>query len=463
MTDTFYNEFLNDPDVIRAKNELLRLFAQFQKKLTGIVPPDPDLKISYLETISEFNRERGGNLFFNYLGSGMGSGPFVELADGSVKYDFISGIGVHHLGHGRPEVVRACLDAALSDVVMQGNLQQNTQSTKTAKLLLDAANKFGAGFEHCFFSTSGAMANENALKLIFQKRHPADRILAFAGCFAGRTLALAQITDKEAYRIGLPSTLSVDYVPFYDANRPAESCKAALDRLTGYLDRYPGRYACMMFELVQGEGGFYPGTREFFAPLMDLLQEHQTAIFIDEIQTFSRLPELFAYQYFGLDGYPDVVTVAKAAQVSATLFTGEYNPQPGLLSQTFTSATSALYACEAILKNLLSGDYFGPNGRIVRFHDRFVEKLESISKKYPDLIGGPYGIGAMVAFTAFGGDLDKVKRFLQALFYNGVLAFYAGHNPTRVRFLPPIGAITEADIDNVCELVERTLVEVAAK
>jgi acetylornithine/N-succinyldiaminopimelate aminotransferase len=172
------------------------------------------------------------------------------------------------------------------------------------------------------------------------------------------------------------------------------------------------------------------------------------------------LPELFAFQYLGLDDYPDVVTVAKAAQLSATLFTDEYNPQPGLLSQTFTSSASALYACEAVLKNLLAGDYFGPEGKIVRLHNCFVEKLESISKRNPGLISGPYGIGAMVAFTIFDGELDKVKPFLQALFDNGVLAFYAGENPTRVRFLPPVGAITEADIDNVCRIVERTLVEV---
>ena len=69
---------------------------------------------------------------------------------------------------------------------MQGNLQQNVETESLVRTLLDAANRKGAFFKHCFLTTSGAMANENALKLIFQKKSPASRILAFEGCFAGR-------------------------------------------------------------------------------------------------------------------------------------------------------------------------------------------------------------------------------------------------------------------------------------
>ena len=75
----------------------------------------------------------------------------VELADGSVKYDFISGIGVHHWGHSHPAMVEASLDAALRDTVMEGNLQQNVESVELVRSLLDAANAKGAKLKHCFF------------------------------------------------------------------------------------------------------------------------------------------------------------------------------------------------------------------------------------------------------------------------------------------------------------------------
>jgi len=177
---------------------MLEALADHQERITGVKPPDPALRTPYEQVLREFGRIRAGNLFYPYIGSGIGRGPLVELADGSVKYDFISGIGVHHWGHSHPVLVEAALDAALRDTVMQGNLQQNMESVELARTLLDAATASGAGLKHCFFSTSGAMANENALKIIFNKRAPADRLLALDGCFAGRTLGLSQVTDRPA-------------------------------------------------------------------------------------------------------------------------------------------------------------------------------------------------------------------------------------------------------------------------
>ena len=345
----------------------------------------------------------------------------------------------------------------MQDTVMQGNLQQNSESLEVAGLLLEGANRNGARLKHCFLSTSGAMANENAFKIIFQKKSPADRILAFEGCFAGRTLAMAQITDKPLYRDGLPSMLSVDYIPFFDPSRPAESIRISCEHLERHLERYPGKHAAMIFELILGEGGFYAGSRDFFAALMDILKRHSITVLVDEIQTFSRTTELFAFQHFGLDDFVDVVTVGKSAQVCATLFTEEYNPRPGLLSQTFISSTSELFAAKVIIRGLMEGDYFGRNGKIARFHDHFEKHLKGIAERHPGLVTGPYGIGAMIAFTPFDGDPEKVKRLIHALFNAGVISFYAGHDLSRVRFLIPIGAITFDDIDQVALIIEETL------
>jgi len=178
---------------------------------------------------------------------------------------------------------------------------------------------------------------------------------------------------------------------------------------------------------------------------------------VDEIQTFSRTTELFAYQYFGLDDYVDVVTIGKSAQVCATLFRDEFKPRPGLLSQTFTTSTSALFASEVIIRGLMEGDYFGPDGKIARLHEHFETRLKQIQDRLPGLIEGPFGIGAMIAFTPFGGDAEKVKGFIHALFDAGIISFYAGSDPSRVRFLLSVGAVSFDDIDAVCEILERTL------
>ncbi|MBI5569020.1 MAG: aminotransferase class III-fold pyridoxal phosphate-dependent enzyme [Desulfomonile tiedjei] len=462
MVDSLARQLFSDPRVARAKALMLEALKDHQGRISGVKPPDQALRAPYEEVLQEFGRIRAGNLFYPYIGSGIGRGPLVELADGSVKYDFISGIGVHHWGHSNPVLVEAALDAALRDTIMQGNLQQNLESTELARMLLDAARATGAGLKHCFFSTSGAMANENALKIIFNERAPADRLLAFDGCFAGRTLGLSQVTDRPAYRAGLPAMLAVDYVPFFDPEQPGESIRAAMNRVKSHLARYPGRYAAMIFELVLGEGGFLPGDRAFFISLMEVLKENNITILLDEVQTFGRTTQLFAFQHFQLEEYVDVVTLGKLSQVCATLFRAEYAPPPGLLSQTFTGSTSAIFASRAMVKGMLEGGFFGSDGKNARLHQHFAKRLSELEERHPDLIEGPFGLGTMIAFTPFGGDPAKTNRFIHALFDAGVIAFYCGADLSRVRFLVPAGAVTFDHIDEVMGIVEETLIGVAA-
>src|SRR5690606_1514188 len=117
----------------------------------------------------------------------------------------------------------------------------------------------------------------------------------------------------------------------------------------------------------------------------------------------------------------------------------------GLVSGTFTSSASALNAGYYIIKEVMENGYLGENGKNVKFHNYFVGKLKELNAKYPDLIEGPWGLGAMVGMTIFKGDNDKSKLFTIKLFENGVLSFMAGGSPTRVRFLMPIGSVTEKD------------------
>jgi 4-aminobutyrate aminotransferase-like enzyme len=375
--------FVNDPRVATARRLLLESLKDHQRNLTGIRKGDPSRKADYEQAIQHFAALRGGELYYPYLGSGIGNGALVELADGSVKYDMISGIGVHYFGHGHPLVVAAALDAAVSDIVMQGNLQQDREAMDLTDLLVQQARLGGSKLAHCLLTTSGAMANENGLKIAFQKRHPAQRLLAFEHCFAGRTMALAQVTDKAAYRVGLPTILSVDYIPFFDHTEPEKSTAAALFALRGHLARYPKHYAAMVIECVQGEGGYHVGDRDFFLAICRELRKNDIAIVFDEVQTFGRTTRLFAFQHFGLEEFADIVTIGKLSQLCATLFTPQYKPQPGLVSQTFTTSTSALFTGRAMIGELIHGDYFGPDGKIARVHHWFTSRLMALATKLP--------------------------------------------------------------------------------
>lgn len=436
---------------------MLQALADAQTKIDGVRAPDPALESKSKELLERLATARGGATYFPYLASGVGSGPWVELVDGSVKLDFISGIGVHGLGHSHPAQVKASMRAALDDTIMQGNLQQHRPSLQVCEKLLSLATKNGSALAHCLLSTSGAMANENALKIAFHNRAPADRLIALDNCFAGRTIATAQLTDRPQYRAGLPTALAVDYIPPADPEHSIESQERSLAALDKLLKRHPGKYAALWLELVAGEGGYYAGSNEYFLKLIERAKQDDVLIIFDEVQTFGRLSEAYAFQHFGLDEYADIVTIGKVTQLCATLYQTQLKPKSPILSQTFTAASSSIEASLAMLEEMETHGCFGEQSRNIANHDYFAGHLQRLAESYPGKISGPHGCGMMVALTPGDGSVDDAKRLVHALYEAGLMSFVAGGNPSRVRFLPPPAITTEAHIDAAISIIEQVL------
>ncbi len=449
-----------DPRVAEAKALLKKVVLERQAGMTGVRSPDPDRVQAYAAALSRLAELRGAAPYFPYLGSGFGNGPLVELMDGSVKYDFITGIGVHAMGHNSLAMLDASVDAVLQDTVMQGFLQGNTDSLELLDYLISLSNRKGANFAHGYLTTSGAMANENAIKIAFQKRQPASRILAFEHCFAGRTLVLAAVTDKDDYRKGLPLVVNVDYIPFYDELDPEGSTHRALEKLHALISQYPQGHACMLMELIQGEGGGYRSApRAFFVALFEILRANGIVSIIDEIQSFCRTSQPFCFQHLSLDEYVDIVTLGKLSQVCATLVKPHVKPGPGLISQTFTAPTLSIRTGKRIIEHLVQNGHFEIGGKNERIRNSLIARLEKLAAKMPEKIAGPWGEGIMVAFTPFGGDPDKVKLFLKKLFDAGVIAFLTGGKIARARFLVPPGVIEEKHLDEAFAIMENVLAE----
>ena len=130
MSDTIANAFFQDQRVLEAKKLIAEALKEHTSKITTIKTASEDLKTAYADLLDSFSGKRGGNLFYKYIGSGIGNGALVELADGSVKYDFITGIGVHYFGHSHAGVLAAQVDGAITNTTMSGNLQQNVDMFK---------------------------------------------------------------------------------------------------------------------------------------------------------------------------------------------------------------------------------------------------------------------------------------------------------------------------------------------
>lgn len=456
-SDLLAVQFRNDPRVEQARELLAAALADHSARITGPRPPRPELATENAQLIDRLTKARGGAPYFPYLSSGLGRGPWVELSDGSVKLDFIVGIGVHGLGHSHPLMMQASIDGALQDTVMQGNLQQHPPSIELCERLIAWAQKSGAHLDHCLLSTSGAMANENALKIALHNRAPASRILALDNCFAGRSIALAALTDRPQYRTGVPLALAVDYLPAFDPRDPDGSTQKAVAALKKNVERHPHQYANLWMELVSGEGGYYPGSTEYFRALCEIAREQKILITFDEVQTFSRLSEPYAFQHFKLDEFADIVTIGKITQVCATLYGEALKPKGPLLSQTFTASSASIAAGLVMLKALEDNHCFGPTGRNMERHHYFAAKLAQLAEKHPGKISGPWGEGMMIAFTPGSGATKYAQDFVYRMYHAGIMGFVAGHDPTRIRFLPPPASTTEADIDAACSILDEVL------
>lgn len=440
--------------------------------LVDVRPPQPGLVTSYDELVKAAGDSRGWPLLYPMLGSGAGNGVFVELADGSVKWDLVAGIGVHFFGHSNPTIVRAQLEASLDDTVKHGNLQSGTLPYEFAKRFVKLAGR-KSPLKYAYLTTSGAMANECALRICMQKRSPGHRVLAFENCFMGRSLVMTSIGDNAAARDGLPVNTAVDYIPFWSDAEAARIGKtkhidAVLRRLDEVVARYPNGHACFVMELVQGEGGFNVPPREFLEELMKACKRYGIPVWDDEIQSFGRTTQMFAFEHYDLGQYVDVFCVGKMTHSCAALWTEEMKPKPGLLSGTFTGSSVDFTVGLTVLDQLENGGFYGENGMFAQHHAAFRAQAEALIAKHPEwfpktdeVTSGLGGVGGMMRLTPFGGAKDKIMAAAKAIYAEGAITFWCGHGPYHLRLLPPLPVLKLEHWPRIFEVIERGLAKAA--
>ncbi len=445
-----------DPVIEGLVNDLIDEVMVKNQQIQTIQKPNSKFINSAKEKMDRTGVLRGRPLYHSYIGTGAGRGPYVELEDGSVKLDLINGIGIHIMGHSNPRVMKAAVRGSLSDIIMQGNLQPNNEYLKLTEKLVQIAGR-KSKLKHAWFATCGTMANESALKIARQKNSPAKMIFAMKNAFAGRSTMMAELTDNAAYKQGLPDYNEVLRIPNHDKKDP-QSTEKALRAMKEYYSKHEKDVSVFCFEPMLGEGGFQPVPRDFYLPLIDFCKQNKIAVWADEVQTFARTGEFFAFETMDLGEYVDIVTIAKTVQLGATLYTEEYNPKPGLIAGTFSGSGSSMSAGLEILDMLEEG-YLGPNGRILAIHKKFIDGLNHLNQTTcKNLLQDAGGMGLMIAFTPFDGKKDQVELFIKKLFKNGIIAFSCGKEPVRIRFLVPAN-IQDMDIHLALDIIEKTVLE----
>jgi len=131
---TLARTLFDSTSYLRRKRDLVLSIEKAQRDITSVKKGTAPEQLAKLA--KESADVRGRPLYYPALFSGLGHGALVELVDGSVKYDFITGIGTHFFGHSDLDLIAVALEAASYNVVMQGNLQMGEPSRAFLKKTL---------------------------------------------------------------------------------------------------------------------------------------------------------------------------------------------------------------------------------------------------------------------------------------------------------------------------------------
>jgi 4-aminobutyrate aminotransferase len=378
--------------------------------------------------------------------------------------DFAAGIAVLNTGHRHPRIVAAIAEQLERFTHTAYQVVPYASYVELAEKI--NARAPGAHPKKTAFFTTGAEAVENAVK-IARAATGRPGVIAFAGGFHGRTLMGMALTGKVApYKIGFgPFPSDVYHAPF--PNRVhGVSTADALDAVETLFkaDIEPSRVAAIVFEPVQGEGGFNVAPPDFVRGLRRICDEHGIVLIADEVQTgFARTGKLFAMEHY--DVAADLITMAKSLAGGMPLsgVVGRADlmdaAAPGGLGGTYAGNPLAVASAHAVLDVI---DEEKLCERAVKLGDALKARLEALRGEIPQLadIRGP---GAMVAaeFLEPGTRTPApafVKRVQARALERGLLLLVCGTYGNVIRFLFPL-TIETAIFDEALTLLEDVLKE----
>jgi acetylornithine/N-succinyldiaminopimelate aminotransferase len=224
-----------------------------------------------------------------------GEGSWLFDAEGRKYLDFIQGWAVNSLGHS-PTLIRDALAAQAAKVISVSPAYYNEPMRKLASRIAALS-----GMEKVFFASSGAEANEGAIKLArkwgVMNKGGAYEILTFENAFHGRTLATMSASGKPQWdNLFEPKVPGFTRLPMNDI----QAVRAAVGANT----------VAVMLEPIQGESGVVPFTAQFLKDLRKLTTETGTLLILDEVQTgIGRTGAMFCWEHAGVR--PDVMTLGK--------------------------------------------------------------------------------------------------------------------------------------------------------
>ena len=329
-----------------------------------------------------------------------------------VEYlDLYGGHAVISIGHSHPTYVQN-LSEQLNQIGFYSNAVKNPLQIQLAEKLAIASN---CNNYELFMCSSGAEANENALKLAsFHTNKPS--IIAFENSFHGRTSAAVASTDNPKIVAPLNAQQDVQFLALGDL----KAVETALQK---------GNTCAIIIECIQGVGGLDQSTTAFYQGLETLCKTYGAVLIADEVQSgFGRSGDFFAFQKHGIT--PHIISMAKGMgngfPVGGILIHPEFQASYGLLGTTFGGNHLACAATLSVLEVLETQNLMlNAQQMEVYFKEKAKEVPQILQLKGRGLMLG-------LAFDFPVTELRKTLLFKHKIFTG------SSKNPNLIRILPPL-------------------------
>lgn len=431
------------------------------KILTDI--PGPKAK-KYIEIANKYNARSTREI---PVVARRAKNAVVEDVDGNLFIDMAAAIAVANVGHNNPYVVER-IKRALDTMINFAAHDFYTVGIALLAQKLSELAPINADYAKVFFVNSGTESVEAGIKIARHNRGP--YFIAFYRAFHGRTMGSLSLTcSKPVHRKTFYSTMpGVRHAPYPDPYRnprheedPEEVGKLAIEFIEDYILGHavdPEEVAAIVFEPVQGEGGYIVPPKSFFEGLERLRKDYGILLFDDEVQAgMGRTGKRFAIEHFGLR--PDIMTLAKAlgggAPIGATIIRPDLDFKgDGYHSSTFGGNNLAVLAALGVI------DYMKEHNlpeRAAKLGEKVMKRLKEAQEEI-ELIGDVRGLGLMIGVdlvkdrkTKAYATEERDKVILNAL-KRGVIFLPCGKSV--VRIAPPLTIEEELLMKGVEILIE---------
>lgn len=356
-----------------------------------------------------------------------GKGAYVYDENNREVLDFYGGHAVISIGHAHPHYVNM-VQEQVAKLGFYSNSVKNPLQEELAQKLGELS---GLDDYDLFLVSSGAEANENALKLA-SFHTGRNRILAFDGGFHGRTSAAVNVTDNEKIKAPINRNFPVTFLPLNDL--------AAVES-----ELAKGDVAALIIEGVQGVHGIYVPEPGFLEALPELCHAHGAVLILDEVQSgYGRTGKFFAFQHSNVK--PDIISMAKGMgngfPIGGVLIHPSFEAKKGMLGTTFGGSHLACAAGIAVLDVIKEENLLANSTKMGAY---LIEKMAATGL-FTDIRG--YGLMIGLQRTEPIAPLRK-----KLLFEHGVFTG-SSKDPNTIRLLPPLNVTQEQ-----CNVLIRAFLE----